>query len=113
MQPEIDPRGKDWYNWAKEPGPIMKCGHQRYSKACLHAAGIMLGLGHPDIKSSLLIGSSSCCIGLLVGVVDGQLVKCDLRKGSAIKGGICIGPVMQELAPEFQECQRCSSHDVY
>ena len=81
MQPEIDPRGKDWYNWAKEPGPIMKCGHQRYSKACLHAAGIMLGLGHPDVKSSLLIGGSGRCnssTGLLMGAVDGQLVKRDL-----------------------------------
>ena len=40
----------------------------------------MLGLGHPDVKSSLLISSCSRCIGLLVGVVDSQLVKRDLRK---------------------------------
>ena len=47
----------------------------------LHSAGIMLGLGHPDVKASLLISGSGCCncsIGLLVGAVDGQFIKCDL-----------------------------------
>ena len=43
----------------------------------------MLGLGHPDVKSSLLI--SGCCscnrgTGLLVGAVDNQLIKCNLEK---------------------------------
>ena len=48
----------------------------------LHAAGIVLSLCHPDVESSLLIsgsGSSYCSIGLLVGTVDGQLIKRDLR----------------------------------
>ena len=42
----------------------------------------MLGLGHPDVKSSLLICGSCCCdcsTGLLVGTVDGQFIKRDLR----------------------------------
>ena len=45
----------------------------------------MLRLGHPDVKSSLLISCSSCCncsTGLLVGAVDSQLVKRNLRKDS-------------------------------
>ena len=53
---------------------------QCYSNACLHATGIMLGLGHPDVKSRLLICSCNCRIGLLVGVVNSQLVKGNLRK---------------------------------
>ena len=40
----------------------------------------MLGLGHPDVKSRLLICSCNCRIGLLVGVVNSQLVKGNLRK---------------------------------
>ena len=43
----------------------------------------MLGLGHPNVKSSLLISGCGCCnrgIGLLVGAVNSQLVKCDLEK---------------------------------
>ena len=58
-------------------------GHQFCEIACLHAAGIMLGLGHPNVKSSLLISGCGCCnrgIGLLVGAVNSQLVKCDLEK---------------------------------
>ena len=50
---------------------------------CLHAAGIVLGLGHPDIKSSLLISGSSCCncsTGLLRSIVNSQLVEGDLKK---------------------------------
>ena len=48
----------------------------------LHAAGIVLGLGHPDVKASLLISGSgrcNCSTGLLVGAVDGQFIKSDLR----------------------------------
>ena len=51
----------------------------------LHATGIVLGLGHPDVESSLLISSSggcNCSIGLLVGAVDGQLIKRHLNPGS-------------------------------
>ena len=61
----------------------------RYDKQCkacsnarLHVTGIVLGLGHPDVKASLLISCSGCCncsIGLLVGAVDSQLIKRDLR----------------------------------
>ena len=41
-------------------------------KARLHSASIMLSLGHPDIKASLLICGSDCsryCTGLLIGAV--------------------------------------------
>ena len=51
----------------------------------LHAAGIVLSLGHPDVESSLLISGSgrcNCSTGLLVGAVHGQLIKCDLNSGS-------------------------------
>ena len=51
----------------------------------LHATGIVLGLRHPDVKSSLLISSSgrcNCSTGLLVGTVDGQLIKRHLNSGS-------------------------------
>ena len=64
----------------KDPAGRENTRKKNVSKACLHSAGVMLGLGHPDVKSSLLIGSCSRCIGLLVGVVDSQLVKRDLRK---------------------------------
>ena len=52
-----------------------------YDQAYLHAAGIMLGLGHPDVKACLLISGSGRCYcgtGLLVGAVDGELIKRDL-----------------------------------
>ena len=48
----------------------------------LHATGIVLGLRHPDVKSSLLISGSgrcNCSTGLLMGAVDGELVKRNLR----------------------------------
>ena len=50
----------------------------------LHTARIVLGLGHSYVEASLLISSGSCChssTGLLVGAVNGQLIKCDLRGG--------------------------------
>jgi hypothetical protein len=56
-----------------------------HDKTCLHTAGIVLGLGHPDVKASLLISGSGCCncsTGLLVGAVDGQLIKRNLNSGS-------------------------------
>ena len=58
------------------------CGHRQMLVPYLHTASIVLGLGHPDVKASLLISGSGCCncsTGLLVGAVDGQLIKGDLR----------------------------------
>ena len=54
-----------------------------YDKACLHAPSVVLSLGHPNVKASLLVGGSgrgSYCTGLLVGVVDSQLIKGNLQK---------------------------------
>ena len=45
----------------------------------------MLGFGHPNVKTSLLISGSGRCnssAGLLMGAVNGQLIKCDLKPGS-------------------------------
>ena len=58
-------------------------GQWCHGKACLHAASIVLRLGHTDVKSSLLISGSgrcNCSTGLLVGTVDGQLIKRDLKQ---------------------------------
>ena len=51
-------------------------------ETCLHAASIVLGLGHPNIKAGLLISGVGCSTGLLVGIVDSQLVEGHLGKGS-------------------------------
>ena len=71
----------------KDLGPrgVKSEGTSMFGGNYLHAAGIMLGLGHPDVESSLLISSSgrcNCSIGLLMGTIDGQLVKCHLNPGS-------------------------------
>ena len=68
--------------------------------ANLHATGIVLGLRHPDVKSSLLISSSgrcNCSTGLLVGAVDGELIKCNLRLGSREE---------MMASPSSQECSK-------
>ena len=73
-------------------------GDRHYGKTCLHATSIMLGLGHPDVKSSLLISGSGCCncsTGLLVGTVDGQLIKCDLGLGGRAECIECPGIKMK------------------
>ena len=60
-------------------------GGQCAGQACLHAAGIVLGLGHSDVKSSLLISGIGCSAGLLIGVVDSQLVEGNLGKRAGSK----------------------------
>ena len=57
----------------------------------LHTTSIELGLGHSYVEASLLISSGSCChssTGLLVGAVNGQLIKCDLREKKEV-GRVC------------------------
>ena len=71
----------------KDLGPrgVKSEGTSMFGGNYLHATGIMLGLGHPDVESSLLIsgsGGCNCSIGLLVGAVDGQLIKRHLNPGS-------------------------------
>ena len=71
----------------KDLGPrgVKSEGTSMFGGNYLHAAGIVLRLGHPDVESSLLISSSggcNCSIGLLVGAVDGQLIKRNLNSGS-------------------------------
>ena len=54
----------------------------------LHTASIVLCLGHPDIKASLLTSGSHCggyCTGLLDSAVDGQLIKGNLKKGDEFR----------------------------
>ena len=67
------------------PGVVRSEGTSMLRGNYLHASGIVLRLGHPDVESSLLISSSggcNCSIGLLVGAVDGQLIKRHLNPGS-------------------------------
>ena len=67
-------RVQAWQKWVGKS----RCNWTGY----LHTAGIVLSLGHSDVEPSLLISSSGCCncsIGLLVGAVDSQLIKRDLR----------------------------------
>ena len=45
----------------------------------------MLGLSHPDIEAGLLISGISRSTGLLVRIVNSQLVEGDLRKGNRVR----------------------------
>ena len=79
----------------------------------LHTASIVLGLGHPDVKASLLARSimlSLCHVAIegsdLISVVKGQLVKCRLHITSS---QLRLGHLVAE-AGLLIGCSHCGSH---